>query len=142
MIQKRVWENKIREILRGKSPSQQETIFRLISLALHYNYENDDQLELYNALGLTNYIAFTKTFNGKTVKSIKESELRNLLVFILCFYYVEIENLKFSDIREKLPFDIDNNTAISYGIRIKKMTKEVKNEIANLFLNEVKKNEE
>jgi hypothetical protein len=131
LISKTIWEKQLNDIFKEKDKTELDIILSMIPLVLGLNY-NEDQVDLFNLLGLDEYVKFSKFFDGKTIHSIRESEIKECLQFILLYYYKEIKGRTWKQIKKELPSLMRANS-ISYALRIKKINNSIKTEVDNLF---------
>lgn len=140
MINKAIWEKQLGDIFKEKGKTELDIILSMIPLLLGLTY-NEDQTDLYNLLGLDTYIKFSKFFDGKTIHSVRESEIKECLQFVLLYYYKEIKGLTWKQIKKEVP-NLMRANSISYALRIKKINSSIKTEVDNLFkkIDEVENN--
>jgi hypothetical protein len=134
ITQKKVWENQLEGIFKKHTPTELEIILKTIPLILYQNSEDIDLISIYNNFGLDNLIKFCKLFNGKTVKSYRESEIKETIHFSLVYYYRIIKKLDWKDIRRILPFKVNS---ISFALKIKKLESSIKVQLEKM-LKEIK----
>ena len=113
---KNVLQLKINEAL---GSNEEEMISDLIKLCLMKPAsKNQDYLvytEIYNLLGLEKFTDLISLLDGKTVKFPTKEEFKDTVLTVLCYYYRNVLNLEWNDIKEKLGLP-DINT-IRQGIR-------------------------
>lgn len=113
---KNVLQMKINEAL---GSNEEEMISDLIKLCLMKPAsKNQDYLvytEIYNLLGLEKFTDLISLLDGKTVKFPTKEEFKDTVLTVLCYYYRNVLNLEWNDIKEKLGLP-DINT-IRQGIR-------------------------
>ena len=113
---KNVLQMKINEAL---GTDEEKMISDLIKLSLMKPAsKNQDFLvytEIYNLLGLEKFTDLISLLDGKTVKLPTKEEFKDSVLTVLCYYYRNVLNLEWSEIKEKLGLP-DINT-IRQGIR-------------------------
>jgi len=113
---KNVLQLKINEAL---GTNEEEMISDLIKLCLMKPAsKNQDYLvytEIYNLLGLEKFTDLISLLDGRTVKFPTKEEFKDTVLTVLCYYYRNVLNLEWTDIKEKLGIP-DINT-IRQGIR-------------------------
>jgi hypothetical protein len=113
-----LWEDRIKTILKTAPKSDIEKLIDLISIII-YNQGNDDLSKLYAEIGLENFSKVVSLFSNKTIKFPDKEDFKDLLMIVLCFYYKEMKNMKWEDIREL--FNFREFSSIKYGKGIAKI---------------------
>ena len=113
---KNVRQLKINEAL---GSNEEEMISDLIKLCLMKPAsKNQDYLvytEIYNLLGLEKFTDLISLLDGRTVKFPTKEEFKDTILTVLCYYYRNVLNLEWPEIKDKLGIP-DINT-IRQGIR-------------------------
>ena len=113
---KNVLQLKINEAL---GSNEEEMISDLIKLCLMKPAsKNQDYLvytEIYNLLGLEKFTDLISLLDGRTVKFPTKEEFKDTILTVLCYYYRNVLNLEWPEIKDKLGIP-DINT-IRQGIR-------------------------
>ena len=113
---KNILQLKINEAL---GQNEEEMISDLIKLCLMKPAsKNQDYLvytEIYNLLGLEKFTDLISLLDGRTVKFPTKEEFKDTVITVLCYYYRNVLNLEWDEIKEKLGIP-DINT-IRQGIR-------------------------
>lgn len=113
---KNVLQLKINEAL---GSNEEEMISDLIKLSLMKPAsKNQDYLvytEIYNLLGLEKFTDLISLLDGRTVKFPTKEEFKDTILTVLCYYYRNVLNLDWPEIKDKLGIP-DINT-IRQGIR-------------------------
>ena len=113
---KNVLQMKINQAL---GSDEEEMISDLIKLSLmkpaSKNMDMMVYTEIYNLLGLEKFTDLVSLLDGKTVKFPTKEEFKDTVLTVLCYYYRNVLNLEWNDIKEKLGLP-DLNT-IRQGIR-------------------------
>jgi len=130
MLIKNVWEKQLDNIFKEKEETEIDIILKAIPIILYNNCNDTDQADLYEIFGLDGFIKFNKFFDGKSVKSIRESELKDLLHFTLVYYFKEVKNYDWDKIKRLLPFDVNT---ISCALRIKNLNEKIKLQLEKLM---------
>ena len=130
---KEILEQKIESLFSSKDDNEIDVIFRILSIFLFQNENNEDILNLYNVLDLESFVKVVSLYEGRSVKFPEKRELRSMLLFSFCYYYKEIKGMSWEEIKDKIPFEI---SSISYGIKIKNFNKYLLDRINELFAEE------
>ena len=108
--------------LKEQLSSDKETshvIEELVKLSLLKNASKDEDLvifaEIYKALGVENFTTLINLIDGRTLEFPSKEEFKELLITVLCYYYKEVENKDWDDIKSIIG-DPDLNS-IKHGIR-------------------------
>lgn len=113
---KSVFQQKLRESL---DTSTSGVIQDLLRLSLLKVAEKDENLvvftEIFNLLGVEQFTALISLIDGKTLSFPTKVEFKDTITTVLCYYYRQIENKDWDEIK-KLLGDPDLNT-IKFGIR-------------------------
>ena len=113
---KNILQMKINEAL---GQNEEQMISDLIKLCLMKPAsKNQDYLvytEMYNLLGLEKFTDLISLLDGRTVKFPTKEEFKDTVITVLCYYYRNVLNMEWDDIKDKLGIP-DINT-IRQGIR-------------------------
>ena len=108
--------------LKEQLSSDKETshvIEELIKLSLLKNASKDEDLvvfaEVYKSLGVEKFTTLINLIDGRTLEFPTKEEFKELLITVLCYYYKEVENKDWDDIKSIIG-DPDLNS-IKHGIR-------------------------
>jgi hypothetical protein len=143
---KTLFEQKIQNILKPEQKNLDvfESIFKLqqfLSLERTKGEEDPDnwkpQISAFNTLGMKDYVKIFSPFWGKTISFPTEEEFKESLVIVLCYYYKNIENKEWAEIRDLLNMP-DLNT-IKYGIRVRQLEHFITQQTLQTFVNASKK---
>lgn len=138
---KDVFEEKLDRLFRRQNKSEIEIILECVSLIIYSTINNTDIVELYRLLDLADFVKVISLFDGRTVKFPTKTELRSSLLLAVLYYYREILNMDWDEIKEEFPFEI---SSISYGIQIKNLNNFIKQKMYEMFKKmdkeEIKKN--
>ena len=122
-------EEKLNETLKG---SEESLISDLIKLSLLKTASKDENLlvftEIYNLLGLSKFTELISLIDGKTITFPSKEEFRETIVTILCYYYRNVQNKDWDEIKSLLNMP-DLNT-IRYGIKASQLEAFIKELIA------------
>lgn len=112
-----VFEDQLNDIFIRSSDKTSNVVLRAVNLLLYQNEHNRDLLDLYDLVGIEKFMSILSIFENKTVVFPAKEEIKELILTALLYYYREIENLSWEEIKAKVPFDF---SSISYSIKIKK----------------------
>lgn len=127
---KSVFESQIRDIFKKES-SDMDTILSIVSILAFKNIRDKSVLSLFK---LTDIDTFTKTlllFEGRTITFPSREEIEELFVLATCYYYREVEDMTWEDIKAFLPFEIKSTT---YGLKINNLSAILKKKMEELIL--------
>lgn len=113
-----VFEDQLNDIFVKEDEENNNLIIKSLSILLKMPDSNNDLSDLYNLLGLDEFVGVLSLFEGRTIHFPDKEEVKDLILTSLLYYYREIENLTWKEIKEKIPFEF---SSISYSTKIKKM---------------------
>ncbi len=115
---KNIMQQHLKEQL-GNDKETSHVIEELIKLSLLKNASKDEDLiifaEIYKSLGVENFTTLINLIDGRTLSFPSKEEFKELLITVLCYYYKEVENKNWDDIKSLIG-DPDLNS-IKHGIR-------------------------
>ncbi len=115
---KNIMQQHLKEQL-GNDKETSHIIEELIKLSLLKNASKDEDLvifaEIYKSLGVENFTTLINLIDGRTLSFPSKEEFKELLITVLCYYYKEVENKNWDDIKSLIG-DPDLNS-IKHGIR-------------------------
>jgi len=76
-------------------------------------------LEIYSLLGMEKFVSLVTHLKGKTVTLPTDNDLKESILTVLCYYYKEIENKSWDDIRDIT--GLQKTDTIKYGIRLRQL---------------------
>jgi len=113
---KTILQQRLKETLNTETS---QIISDLVKLSLLKLAEKDEDLlvyaELYKLLGVEKFSEMLSIINGRTLMFPSKEEFKDIIVTVLCYYYRNIENKDWEEIKA-LVGDPDLNT-IKFGIR-------------------------
>ena len=77
------------------------------------------QILAVNTLGIEGFVKSFSPFWGKTVVFPTEEEFKDSLITVLCYYYKNVENKEWGDVKDIMNMP-DLNT-IKYGIKVRQL---------------------
>lgn len=128
---KNLFEQKIQGILKAEESNSSifEAIFKLQQfLAAERSLSKTGigseeswqaQVQALNLLGVDGFVKSFSPFWGKTVIFPTEEEFKESLITVLCYYYKNVENKEWIEVKEILNMP-DLNT-IKYGIKVRQL---------------------
>ena len=125
-----VYEKQLREAFIPVSNDQHSDLFRAIALVFYHNEKISDIYDGYKLLGIENFIKLIHLFDGRTVRFPTSTELKDVIILSLCFYYREIEGLTWEEIHDRIPFKFSSLT-VSY--KIKSLNSAIRAELVEIF---------
>lgn len=125
-----IFEEQLNDIFLHSAEEKNNTVLRALSILLHLPESNRDLIDLYNLLGLEGFVSVISLFENRTITFPSKHEVKELILTSLIYYYREIENLSWEEIKSKIPFEF---SSISYSIKIKKMNNFLADKLYDLF---------
>lgn len=124
-----VLEEKLNETLKS---SEESLISDLVKLSLLKKASKDEDLliftELYNYLGLEKFTGLISLIDGKTITFPSKDEFKEIVVTILCYYYRNVQNKEWDEIKSLL--NMPELNTIRYGIKASQLEAFIKELIA------------
>lgn len=130
-----IFEEQLNDIFLHSAEEKNNTVLRALSILLHLPESNRDLIDLYNLLGLEGFVSVISLFENRTITFPSKHEVKELILTSLIYYYREIENLSWEEIKSKIPFEF---SSISYSIKIKKMNNFLADKLYELFTEDTK----
>jgi hypothetical protein len=123
---KNLFQQKIRSIFQ-KEPKETTSLivdilkmFCLTKLNRPQQAKNWEPLnEILNQFGTRIFIDLLDIFEGKTIRFPTRKEIKDLIISALCYYYKEVENKSWEEVKEILY--IQENSTIQYGIKVRQL---------------------
>lgn len=128
-----VFEEQLNDIFVRSREDNNNAIIRILNILVYSNTKNQDLIDLYNLLGVDGFVSVVSLFEGRTVKFPNKEEIKEQLLLALIYYYREIENLSWSDIKNKIPFEF---STISYSMKIKNLNSSISKQIDEILRKE------
>ncbi|SRR5574344_670926 len=102
-----VFKNKLNNILTDKP--QTDLIRDILTLLLLRNSYKDEKIlkliDVYNAVGLDNFMSIIEAFNGETISFPSVEEFKEAIITSVAYYYKHIQNKSWKEIKEILDTD-------------------------------------
>lgn len=102
-----VFKNKLNNILTDKP--QADLIRDILTLLLLRNSYKDEKIlkliDVYNAVGLDNFMSIIEAFNGETISFPSVEEFKEAIITSVAYYYKHIQNKSWKEIKEILDTD-------------------------------------
>ena len=128
-----VFEKQLREAFKPAINDQQSDLFRAIALVFYHNEKLSDIYDVYKLLGIENFVRLIHLLDGRTIRFPTSTELKDVIILSLCFYYREIEGLTWEEVHDRIPFKFSSLT-ISY--KIKSLNAAIRAELIGIFKNQ------
>ncbi|MGL5913542.1 MAG: hypothetical protein ACRCZB_05200 [Bacteroidales bacterium] len=125
-----VFEQQLKEIFKPVENTTQSSLFSVLSLVLYYNPKLTELHDVYDLIGLDNFIKLISLLDGRQVRFPTSNELKDAIVFSLCFFYKEIEQKDWDEIHTLVPY---NFNSISMAYKIKSLNSSLANELKNIL---------
>jgi hypothetical protein len=123
-----IFQSKVNAILNRESKNSElfEDIFKLQQVISFEKLPSNDMkdqwsilLELFTLLGSVQFAKVISIIKGRSLSFPSEEEYQDSITTTLCYYYKEVQNLSWDDIKEKL--NDPKLNAIKYGIRVRQL---------------------
>lgn len=131
-----VYEKKLRDVFSLHPNAKQEPLYQILSLVLYHNPNTTDIHDVYDLLGMEDFVRLIHLLDGRTVRLPTSSELREALLTAICYYYREVEHLDWPQIKEKVPFEFQS---MSLSRKIKNLNMAFNSELKNMLVTGEKK---
>lgn len=125
-----VFESQIQDIFK-KETSDIDTILSIVSILAFKNIRDKSILSLYNISDVNTFTKVLLLFEGRTITFPSREEIEELFVLATCYYYREVENMTWEDIKAFLPFEIKSTT---YGLKINNLSSLLRKKMEDLIL--------
>jgi hypothetical protein len=84
----------INELFEQKEEGEFEIIFSVLNLILMKNERNTDMIDLFNTLGMSNFIKTLHLFDGRTIQFTTSDKFTDGLILSIVYYLREIEHIR------------------------------------------------
>ncbi len=102
-----VFKNKLNNILTDKP--QADLVRDILTLLLLRNSYKDEKIlkliDVYNAVGLDNFMSIIEAFNGETISFPSVEEFKEAIITSVAYYYKHVQNKSWKEIKEILDTD-------------------------------------
>lgn len=102
-----VFKNKLNNILTDKP--QADLVRDILTLLLLRNSYKDEKIlkliDVYNAVGLDNFMSIIEAFNGETISFPSVEEFKEAIITSVAYYYKYVQNKSWKEIKEILDTD-------------------------------------
>ena len=102
-----VFKNKLNNILTDKP--QADLVRDILTLLLLRNSYKDEKIlkliDVYNAVGLDNFMSIIEAFNGETISFPSVEEFKEAIITSVAYYYKHVQNKPWKEIKEILDTD-------------------------------------
>jgi len=131
-----IFEKQLRDAFKP-AVAQQSDLFRAVALVFYHNEKLSDIYDIYKLLGIEDFVRLIHLLDGRTVNLPTSTELKDVIILSLCFYYREVEKLGWEEVHERIPFKF---SSLQVSHKIKSLNSALKKELAT-FLKEQLDNE-
>lgn len=122
--------DQIDQLFSKKKDSEMDVILKILSIIIYQTSHSTDVVEIYNLLGTEKFSQLVMLLDGRKINLPSLLEFRESLILALIYYYKEMKNYSWEDVKNKIPFDISN---ISYGIKIKQLNNYLQQKLYEFF---------
>lgn len=102
-----VFKNKLNNILTDKP--QADLVRDILTLLLLRNSYKDEKIlkliDVYNAVGLDNFMSIIEAFNGEIISFPSVEEFKEAIITSVAYYYKHVQNKSWKEIKEILDTD-------------------------------------
>ena len=102
-----VFKNKLNNILTDKP--QADLVRDILTLLLLRNSYKDEKIlkliDVYNTVGLDNFMSIIEAFNGETISFPSVEEFKEAIITSVAYYYRHVQNKSWKEIKEILDTD-------------------------------------
>jgi hypothetical protein len=113
-----------------KPVDEQNSLFSAVALVFYHNVKISEIYDIYKLLGIENFVKLIHLLDGRTIHLPTSSELQELILLALCFYYREVEGLEWDEIHDKIPFQF---SSISMSYKLKSINSALRSELKEIF---------
>ena len=121
-----LFQQKIKNIFDKETTETKSLITDILKLFCLFKMNRPQQTknweplnEVFNRFGTKTFIELLDIFDGKTIRFPTRKEIKDLIIASLCYYYKEIENKTWEEIKETI--GIQENSTIQYGIKVRQL---------------------
>jgi hypothetical protein len=123
-----VFEKQMQEAF--KPVNEQNSLFSAVALVFYHNTKMSDIYDIYQLLGMENFVKLIHLLDGRTVHLPTSMELQESILMALCFYYREVDGLDWDEIHDKIPFQF---SSISMSYKLKSLNSALRLELKEIF---------
>lgn len=123
---KNLFQQKIKAIFEKESKEATHLISDILKLFCLFKLNRPQQVknweplnEIFNKFGMKVFIEMLDIFEGKTIRFPTRKEIKDIIIASLCYYYKEIDNKSWEEIKSIL--NIQENNTIQYGIKVRQL---------------------
>lgn len=132
---KEVIEEQLNDLFLTRKEDDTDTIVQAFSMILNMNNtKNRDMVDLYNLVGMDEFVSIISLFEKRTVVFPSKDEIKESILLALIFYYREVKGLSWEEIKDIVPFDF---SSISYSSKLKGLNKYLVEKLREIFSKEL-----
>lgn len=128
-----VFEEQLNDLFTEHTPKTSDKISRILSLLILDRNMSDNMVQLYDLVGIDTFLLVCSLFEKKKVEFPSREELRDLVVTAVLYYYREVKQMDWSEIKDILPFDF---SPISYSFKIRNFEESMQNRMREILSGE------
>jgi hypothetical protein len=125
-----VFEEQLNDLFTEHTPKTSDKISRILSLLILDRNMSDNMVQLYDLVGIDTFLLVCSLFEKKKVEFPSREELRDLVVTAVLYYYREVKQMDWSEIKDILPFDF---SPISYSFKIRNFEESMQNRMREIL---------
>lgn len=125
-----VFEEQLNDLFTEHTPKASDKISRILSLLILDRNMSDNMVQLYDLVGIDTFLLVCSLFEKKKVEFPSREELRDLVVTAVLYYYREVKQMDWSEIKDILPFDF---SPISYSFKIRNFEESMQNRMREIL---------
>lgn len=124
-----IFEAHIQDIFKNEN-SDIEAILSIVSILVFKNIRDKSILSLFKTLDIDSFTRTLMLFEGRTITFPAREEIEDLFILAICYYYREVEELSWEEIKEIAPFEIK---ATTYGLKINNLSNLMKRKMKEII---------
>jgi hypothetical protein len=125
-----VFEEQLNDLFTEHTSKTSDKISRILSLLILDRNMSDNMVQLYDLVGIDTFLLVCSLFEKKKVEFPSREELRDLVVTAVLYYYREVKQMDWSEIKDILPFDF---SPISYSFKIRNFEESMQNRMREIL---------
>jgi len=129
---KNVLEAQLYDIFKSKDDSEEDILLKILNILIYKNIRDTTLLDLFRLLN-NDYDLFSQIltlFSNRTIRFPDKVEIEDTLLTAVCFYYREIEQMDWTEIKKILPGEI---SPIYFSAKIRTLNALIKKEMSRMF---------
>jgi hypothetical protein len=135
---KSIWKEQIDDLFESTTESK-NNLLSILSIIINNKFD-ERIVNLYDIINdINKFSSLIDCLSGLTIEIPEKEEFKESLVIALAFYYKELKGYSWKEIQKLIPYE--DNISIKASKGIGKIKKELKEEITDIFKEELVKEE-